>query len=262
MADSTVNEAFDDAFRSADLPAILADGPLSPMEEAPPPSKKLCAVGPSSSKAFSGVAGLPVAKDDDPGFVQILAVIWLLGIHEPMLLNLSCHFCNICSSNHRSEDHSSFAVMRKSRVHNPFQSTVAQLQAVNGVGDGRLTGGRVARGRAAQRRRLTGGRRTGGRPTGGAGSRAGGSRSGGARAGGSRTGGARAAPAAHGQAGGARAGGSRAAPAHGRAARGWRRLTDGRRTGGRRTGGPLAAHRRRLKGGGFADVGARAARPQ
>ncbi|CAI5520344.1 unnamed protein product [Closterium sp. Naga37s-1] len=78
------------------------------------------------------VAGLPVAEDDDPGFEQIPAVIWLPGIQEPMLLNLSCHSCMICSSNHRSADHSSFAIMRKSRINNPFQITVAQLQAVNG----------------------------------------------------------------------------------------------------------------------------------
>ncbi|CAI5496849.1 unnamed protein product [Closterium sp. Naga37s-1] len=64
-------------------------------------------------------------------FEQIPAVIWLPGILEPMLLNLSCHCCAVCNSNHRTSDHSSFAVMRKSRINNPFQISVAQLQSVN-----------------------------------------------------------------------------------------------------------------------------------
>ncbi|CAI5457823.1 unnamed protein product [Closterium sp. Yama58-4] len=75
--------------------------------------------------------GLPIAETDDPFFDNIPAVLWLEDATLPMIINLSCHACDICTSNHRTRDHQWFAATRSRRLANRFTITVAQLQSVN-----------------------------------------------------------------------------------------------------------------------------------
>ncbi|CAI5472412.1 unnamed protein product [Closterium sp. Yama58-4] len=87
---------------------------------------------PYDDSAYSQMLGLPVAAEGDPAFERISAVLWIPGQEEPAFLNLSCHSCSLCSSNHRLEDHACFAITRGKRVANRQSITMSALQAVNG----------------------------------------------------------------------------------------------------------------------------------
>ncbi|CAI5978399.1 unnamed protein product [Closterium sp. NIES-65] len=72
--------------------------------------------------------GIAVASPNDPLFEAIPAVIWVPGVQEPILVNVSSHSCAVCTSNHRTRDHSSFAAVRRNRIANPYLITMWQLQ--------------------------------------------------------------------------------------------------------------------------------------
>ncbi|CAI5486072.1 unnamed protein product [Closterium sp. Naga37s-1] len=74
--------------------------------------------------------GLPVAEPDDPCFENIPAVLWLEDAQLPMIINLSCHSCDICTSNHRTRDHQWFAATRRRNLPNRYTITIGQLQNV------------------------------------------------------------------------------------------------------------------------------------
>ncbi|CAI5512617.1 unnamed protein product [Closterium sp. Naga37s-1] len=67
----------------------------------------------------------------DEAFSVTPPVIWIDDVREPVLVNLSCHSCGICSSNHRTGDHHVFPTMRCNKINNPHSISVAQLQNVN-----------------------------------------------------------------------------------------------------------------------------------
>ncbi|CAI5474463.1 unnamed protein product [Closterium sp. Yama58-4] len=77
------------------------------------------------------MVGLPIAETDDPFFENIPAVLWLEDAQLPMIINLSCHSCEICTSNHRTRDHQWFAATRNRRLPNRYTVTVAQLRNIN-----------------------------------------------------------------------------------------------------------------------------------
>ncbi|CAI5458598.1 unnamed protein product [Closterium sp. Yama58-4] len=67
----------------------------------------------------------------DAAFSVTPPVIWIPDVREPVLVNLSCHSCGICSSNHRTGDHHVFPTTRRNKINNPYSISVAQLQNVN-----------------------------------------------------------------------------------------------------------------------------------
>ncbi|CAI5463256.1 unnamed protein product [Closterium sp. Yama58-4] len=87
---------------------------------------------PYDGSAYSQMLGLPVAAEGDPAFERISAILWIPDQVEPAFLNISCHSCSLCSSNHRLEDHACFAITRRNRVANRQSITMSALQAVNG----------------------------------------------------------------------------------------------------------------------------------
>ncbi|CAI5481400.1 unnamed protein product [Closterium sp. Yama58-4] len=87
---------------------------------------------PYDGSAYSQMLGLPVAAEGDPSFNRISAILWIPDQEEPAFLNISCHACTLCSSNHRLEDHACFAITRRNRVANRQSITMSALQAVNG----------------------------------------------------------------------------------------------------------------------------------
>ncbi|CAI5478230.1 unnamed protein product [Closterium sp. Yama58-4] len=88
---------------------------------------------PYDGSAYSQMLGLPVAAEGDPSFNRISAILWIPDQEEPAFLNISCHACTLCSSNHRLEDHACFAITRRNRVANRQSITMSALQAVNGT---------------------------------------------------------------------------------------------------------------------------------
>ncbi|CAI5970156.1 unnamed protein product [Closterium sp. NIES-65] len=58
--------------------------------------------------------GIPIADYEDQLFDRIPAIIWLPDVTAPIILNISCHECEICTSNHRSRDHACFAAAQRS----------------------------------------------------------------------------------------------------------------------------------------------------
>ncbi|CAI5478225.1 unnamed protein product [Closterium sp. Yama58-4] len=86
---------------------------------------------PYDGSAYSQMLGLPVAAEGDPSFNRISAILWIPDQEEPAFLNISCHACTLCSSNHRLEDHACFAITRRNRVANRQSITMSALQAVN-----------------------------------------------------------------------------------------------------------------------------------
>ncbi|CAI5952076.1 unnamed protein product [Closterium sp. NIES-64] len=87
---------------------------------------------PYDGSAYSQILGLPVAAEGDPSFERISAILWIPEQDEPAFLNISCHSCDLCASNHRTPDHACFAVTRRNRVSNRQSISVSALQAVNG----------------------------------------------------------------------------------------------------------------------------------
>ncbi|CAI5464767.1 unnamed protein product [Closterium sp. Yama58-4] len=77
--------------------------------------------------------GIPVAEIDDPFFDNIPAVLSLEEAQLPVIINLSCHSCDICTSNHRTRDHQWFAMTRRKNLPNRYTITVVQLQNLNGT---------------------------------------------------------------------------------------------------------------------------------
>ncbi|CAI5496162.1 unnamed protein product [Closterium sp. Naga37s-1] len=67
----------------------------------------------------------------DESFSVTPPLIWIEDVREPVLVNLSCHSCGICSSNHRTGDHYVFPTLRRNKINNPYAISVAQLQNVN-----------------------------------------------------------------------------------------------------------------------------------
>ncbi|CAI5492300.1 unnamed protein product [Closterium sp. Naga37s-1] len=78
------------------------------------------------------IMGIPIPEADDQLFDRIPAILWLPDVTALVIINLSCHKCDICTSNHRTRDHACFAVTRRSRLPNPYQISVGQLQNING----------------------------------------------------------------------------------------------------------------------------------
>ncbi|CAI5968417.1 unnamed protein product [Closterium sp. NIES-64] len=72
--------------------------------------------------------GMSVAPPNDPLFEAIPAVIWVPNVQEHILVNISAHSCGVCSSNHRTRDHSNFAAVQRNRITNLFLITLGQLQ--------------------------------------------------------------------------------------------------------------------------------------
>ncbi|CAI7880783.1 unnamed protein product [Closterium sp. NIES-54] len=79
------------------------------------------------------MVGLPIAETDNPFFENIPAVLWLEDAQLPMIINLSCHSCEICTSNHRTRNHQWFAATRSKRLPNRYSVTVAQLHNISGM---------------------------------------------------------------------------------------------------------------------------------
>ncbi|CAI5476870.1 unnamed protein product [Closterium sp. Yama58-4] len=70
------------------------------------------------------IHGIPVAMPGDACFNAIPPLIWLPGSRVPVFVHLSCHSCNICSSNHRTIDHHVFPVTRRGKINNPHSLTL------------------------------------------------------------------------------------------------------------------------------------------
>ncbi|CAI7730144.1 unnamed protein product [Closterium sp. NIES-54] len=77
--------------------------------------------------------GIVVASPNDPRFEAIPAVIRVPEVQELILVTISVHSCTVCTSNHRTRDHNSFAAVRRNRITNPFLITMGQLQNINGI---------------------------------------------------------------------------------------------------------------------------------
>ncbi|CAI5463134.1 unnamed protein product [Closterium sp. Yama58-4] len=75
--------------------------------------------------------GIVKPMTGDESFSVTPPLIWIEDVREPVLVNLSCHSCGICSSNHRTWDHHVFPTTRRNKINNPFSISVAQLQNVN-----------------------------------------------------------------------------------------------------------------------------------
>ncbi|CAI5494295.1 unnamed protein product [Closterium sp. Naga37s-1] len=64
--------------------------------------------------------GIATPMPGDASFSVTPPLIWIPDVGEPVLVNLSCHSCSLCSSNHRTEDHHVFPTLRpKALGHSP-----------------------------------------------------------------------------------------------------------------------------------------------
>ncbi|CAI5467618.1 unnamed protein product [Closterium sp. Yama58-4] len=75
--------------------------------------------------------GIVAPMPGDGSFSVTPPLLWIPGVREPVLVNLSCHSCSICSSHHRTEDHHVFPTLRRNKINNPYAISVAQLQNIN-----------------------------------------------------------------------------------------------------------------------------------